>query len=80
METGETVEPDVGFVGFVETGETGEPEVEFEGFVETGETGEPEVEFEGFVETGETMGTVETVEVGEWTHWRMFCWTEQGSG
>ena len=60
-----------------ESGEFGEPGlrgIEFEGFVETGETVEPEVEFEGFVETGET------VEVGEWTHWRMFCWTEQGSG
>ena len=47
---------------------------------QSGETVEPEVEFGGFVETGETVGTVETVEVGEWTHWRMFCWTEQGSG
>ena len=58
----------------METGETVEPEFELVGFVETEE---PEFEFEGFVETGET---VETVEVGEWTHWRMFCWTEQGSG
>lgn len=63
-----------------QSGETVEPEVEFGGFVETGETVGPEVEFVGFVETGETVGTVETVEVGEWTHWRMFCWTEQGSG
>ena len=79
-QSGETVEPEVEFGGFVETGETVGPEVEFVGFVETGETVEPGIEFGGFVETGETVGTVETVEVGEWTHWRMFCWTEQGSG
>ena len=62
---------------FGEFGVSGLRGIEFEGFVETGETVEPEFELVGFVETGET---VETVEVGEWTHWRMFCWTEQGSG